>query len=609
MKPYSHNEHPLPGSGRKKRAGYSVYAFLFVIFFIISLVRAKIVHSSTEADAGTKIPSRILNYGDFSSFHFYLPMLLIIIFIVISFISLKKQLSRKNTALKLSEEKFRLIFEHSPLGIIHFDNDGVITECNTSFEKIVGTPREKFLGTDLKTLPDLRMVQTVRSVLNGNNSYYEDFYNAVTSDRSAPIRAIMAPLTGPDGDIKGGLGIIEDITHLKLNEDTLVQAREAAEKANRAKSIFLANMSHEVRTPLNGILGLLQILERTLTGQKQREYVDMAISSGKRLTRLLSDILDLTKIESEQFSLIKEKVCIRELLDSISSTLSTDCERKNVRLSYNVSESVPEIIHGDELRIRQIIQNLTENSVKFTSEGSITIDAGFIFSGSKDGALVIKVKDTGIGIDSDKLAEIIEPFRQVENTYTRKFQGAGLGLAIVKRLVALMNGAINIESTPERGTEVKCTMKVELCEEIQSDVSEQPLNGEAAIQSLRILLVEDDRINSLMVRRLLEKMTHTVTEAANGIEALLCLDKGDFDLVLMDIQMPEMNGIEAIKEIRKTERFGSKSNICTIALTAFAMAGDREKFLSDGFDEYLPKPVDMEELNSAILRLSPLKNI
>ncbi len=607
MKPYSNNEQRPTGSGRVRRVNCCAYAPLLIVFFIISLIRGKIVHSSTEADAGTGIPSAMINYADFSSLHFYLPMLLILIFIAISFFSLIKQLSRKNSALKMSEEKFRLIFEHSPMGILHFDDEGVITACNTSFEKIAGSSREKLLGLDLKSVRDIRMSQMIKRVLSGNTGYFEDVYNTEISGKSGPIRAVMAPLSAPDGSITGGIGIIEDFTLWKLNEEKLVQAREAAEKANRTKSIFLANMSHEVRTPLNGILGLLQILESSLTEQKHREYVDMAISSGKRLTRLLSDILDLTKIESEHFTLITEEVRIRDLLDSISGTLSADCGRKNIRLSYTVSEQMPDVFQGDELRIRQIIQNLTENSVKFTSEGSVTIDADFIYSGTKDGLLVLKVKDTGIGIDSDKLAEIIEPFRQVENTYTRKFQGAGLGLAIVKRLVGLMNGEIKIESTPERGTEVKCTMKVELCEDNLSDVSEQPLNEEAAIQSLRILLVEDDRINSLMVKRLLEKMSHTVTEAANGIEALQCLDKGEFDLVLMDIQMPEMNGIEAIKEIRKTERFGRKSTICTIALTAFAMAGDREKFLSEGFDEYLPKPVDMEELNSAILRLNRLK--
>ena len=607
MKSYSKNKGLLSGSGRRRGAGYSVYVVLFSVLFFISMAKGELLHSSTGNYGGTLIPAGVLNYADLSGIHFYIPALLIAIFIIISFVSLKKQLSRKNSDLKLSEEKFRLIFEHSPLGILHFDEDGVITECNPSFEKILGTSKDSILGIDLKTLPDVRITATIKNVLNGNTGFYEDIYHSEITEKSAPIRAYFAPLKKINGCTTGGIGIVEDITRWKLNEEKLVQSRESAEKANRTKSIFLANMSHEVRTPLNGILGLLQVLNSTMTDPGQREYVDMAISSGKRLTRLLSDILDLAKIESEQFNLIKEEINVREILDSVKGALKSDCAKKNIGLSYSVSDNVPGIIVGDKLRIRQVIQNLAENSLKFTSEGSITIEADFINPGPKNGTLILKVRDTGIGIEKNKLAEILEPFRQVENTYTRKFQGAGLGLAIVKRLLALMDGDISIESTPGMGTEVRCTMKVELCEESRDSGTVESFNEESAVQPLKILLVEDDRINSLMVRRLLEKMKHTVTDAANGIEALHCFAEGEFDLVLMDIQMPEMNGIEAIREIRKTERFGSKSSVCAIALTAYAMAGDREKFLSEGFDEYLPKPVDMEELNSAVLRLNPLK--
>lgn len=609
IKSYSSDKDHLPGIWRDRGARFFVYVLLFAALYFISMVRVKLLHSSTATAEGTLIPAGVLNYADLGSIHLYLPILLIAIFIVISFVSLKKQLSRKNSDLKLSEEKFRLIFEHSPLGIIHFDEEGVITACNSSFEKILGMSKEQILGIDLKTLSDVRITQTIKSVLNGCTGFFQDIYHSDITEKSAPIRAYFAPFKKRNGSINGGIGIIEDITLWKLNEEKLVQAREDAEKANRTKSIFLANMSHEVRTPLNGILGLLQVLNNTMTDPVQREYVNMAISSGKRLTRLLSDILDLAKIESEQFNLIKEEIKVKEILDSVKGALKADCARKKVTISCSVSDNVPDVVTGDELRIRQVIQNLAENSLKFTSEGSITIKADFTNPDLTSGTLSLKVTDTGIGIEKDKLAEIMEPFRQVENTYTRKFQGAGLGLAIVKRLLSLMDGEINIESTPGRGTEVSCTMKVELCEDNRERGAEQTVKEEPSIQPLKILLVEDDRINSLMVRRLLEKMSHTVTDAANGIEALQCFAEADFDLVLMDIQMPEMNGVEAIREIRKTERFGSKSGVCAIALTAYAMAGDREKFLEEGFDEYLPKPVDMEELNSAVIRLNPLNRL
>lgn len=606
MKPHNIKNYNIDDSSATRKGILFTYLFLFVLLFIISLIRAKIVHSSTGTTPESHSCPGLIHCSELGSLHFYIPLVVISLFIIISFFSLHAQLYRKNNALRMSEEKFRLIFEHSPLGILHFDGEGVITACNPAFEKIVGTSREKILGIDLKTLPDIRISQTIKQVLSGNTGTFENEYSSVTSKKSGPIRALFAPLSRSNGIITGGIGIIEDITLLKLNEVKLVHAREEAEKANRIKSIFLANMSHEVRTPLNGILGLLQILRKTSSDPGQHEYIDMALRSGERLTRLLRDILDLTKIESEQFSLIKEQVNISDMLNSIREALYDECDRKQINISCTVSESVPEVITGDELRIRQVVQNLAENSVKFTSEGSISIEADFIFSGKTEGSLILKVRDTGIGIEADKLNEIIEPFRQVENTYTRKFQGAGLGLAIVKKLASLMDGDLKIESIPGSGTGARCTMKVEVFEDNQNRKSEQSADESAVIHSLKILLVEDDRINSLMVRRLLEKMSHVVTDAANGLDALQCIKENDFDLVLMDIQMPEMNGIEAIKEIRKTERFGQKSGVCAIALTAYAMAGDREKFISEGFDEYMPKPVDMEELNTVILRLNPL---
>lgn len=559
--------------------------------------------SNTAGALFSSWPSGYLQKG----IHIDIAVLLITVIIAVVLFSMKKQVAKKNAALRISREKFRLIFEHSPVGIIHFDRNGIITECNTSFEQIVGSKREKLIGLDMRTIRDIRAAQAVRHVLSGNTGTYDDIYTSITSEKTTPVRAMLSPLFNGSGSITGGIGIIEDVTVWKLYEEKLVNARESAERANRIKNIFLANMSHEVRTPLNGILGLLQVLQSSCSDAGQNDLISMAIKSGKRLTRLLSDILDLTKIESEQFSLIIEDVNIRETISSIQKTLSEDYSGKNIEIRTSVSGSVPEFIRGDELRIRQILQNLAENSFKFTNEGSITISAGFELTGEKEGILKLKVTDTGIGIESDKLSEILEPFRQVENNYTRKFQGAGLGLAIVRKLVSLMDGNIEIQSTPGAGTGVECTMKVETCTGSQAKTSEGFTDERASVKSLRILLVEDDRINSLMIKRLLEKMNHSVTDASNGIEALESLGKADFDLVLMDIQMPEMNGIEAIKEIRKPERFGYKSSICSIALTAYAMAGDREKFIEAGFDEYLPKPVDTEELNAVILKLNLLK--
>ncbi|HOP62644.1 MAG TPA: ATP-binding protein [Spirochaetota bacterium] len=534
----------------------------------------------------------------------YVPLLLIIILIALVYLSLKKQILKKNSDLKINEERFRLIFENSPVGIIHFDKNGIITACNSSLEKIIGSEREKILGLNMTTLPSLKVSQTIKHVLSGNTSSLDGIYNSSTAEKATPVRAIFAPLTGADRKIKGGIGIIEDITLWKMYEERLRFEREEAERANRTKSIFLANMSHEVRTPLNGILGLLQILKSSSSDKDQSEMINMAMKSGERLTRLLSDILDLTKIETEHFSLFEERLNIREFLDSIYSSMSNECTAKGLSLTCSVSDTVPELLMGDELRLRQIIQNLLENSVKFTSRGSIKVKVDFLFLSESGGELIINVTDTGIGIEQDRLREILEPFRQVENTYTRRFQGAGLGLAIVKKLVKIMNGEVEIRSTPGEGTEVRCIMKLGFFKNENNISSEQPDDKSAETESFNILLVEDDRVNSLMIHRLLEKKNHIITDASNGFEAIEQLNRSDFDLILMDIQMPEMNGLDAIREIRKKERFGKKSDVKVIALTAYAMAGDREKFLEEGFNEYITKPVDIEKLNSAILRLN-----
>ncbi len=585
----------------------------------------KDIHPQLKADlkiapAGTLITEKenSLNFQDTSSeitdtihpgFTFYLLLSLIIVFIVLTIISLQKQISKKNKALRMSEEKFRLIFENSPLGIFHFDSSGVITACNTSFEKIIGIDSEKLLGLDTTTLTNIDIVQNIGHVLKGNMATYNDIFICSAPEKSISVRAIMVPLSLKNGRSSGGMGIIEDITLRKIYEERLVQAREDAEKANKIKSIFLANMSHELRTPLNGILGILQILRDSCTEPNLHEYIDIAAESGKRLTRLLSDILDLSKIESEEITLIKENVNIRELITSVLTSLSGYSSQKNNILTYSISDSIPEIITGDELRIRQILQNIVENAVKFTSDGLISIDADFKFHGKSRGELLLKVTDNGIGIEKDKIDAILEPFRQVENTFTRKFQGVGLGLSIVRRLLSLMNGDIRIESIPGNSTVVKCTMQVEIPgKDIDTPVEGQ--DEEPAIDSsLNILLVEDDRINRLMVQTILEKMNHTVTAASNGLEALDLFHESDFDLILMDIQMPEMNGIEAIKEIRKAEHFGKKNGINVIALTAYAMTGDREKFLEYGFDEYIPKPLSKEMLITTIAGLKKKANL
>jgi two-component system sensor histidine kinase EvgS len=505
-------------------------------------------------------------------------------------------------ALMESEERSRLIIENAPLGIFHFNINGVITTCNDSFVKIMGSSKDRLINLNLLALPDNEVVTSIKSAIKGDPGYYEGLYHSTTATKSTYIRAMFTPIKLSDGSITGGLGIIEDNTARKKYEEAILSAKDTAESANSIKSDFLANMSHEVRTPLNGILGMLQLIQTTGVNEEQSNYVNIAIKSGMRLTRLLNDILDLSRVESDKLILTETEFSLRDIFNFINERYSSECDEKGIKLILSIDKGTPDLIVGDETRIRQILVNLVSNAVKFTKTGSInvSINAEDI---SLYGAvnIIVKVKDTGIGIADDMMNQIFEPFKQGENSYRRTFQGAGLGLTLVKHLVNLMNGTIKIDSIPGKGTSIECSITVKLPENHAitiKPVTKDKLNkcGEFCT----ILIAEDERINRLALKRILEKSGYRILEAENGIEALKILETENPDCILMDIQMPEMDGIEATKNIRNNVKFTNQSEIPIIALTAYTMPEDREKIQAAGLNDYISKPVNMDYLLKSI---------
>lgn len=402
------------------------------------------------------------------------------------------------------------------------------------------------------------------------------------------------PRYDSQGAFVGYIGHCLDITPRKQMEAELVSTKNAAESANKAKSAFLANMSHEIRTPLNGLLGMLQLLEMMETSDEQRMYIDMAIRSGGRLTRLLSDILDLSRIEAGRMPLSEEPFTLSETFSAITDSFGPLSIQKRLPVRIDVAPDVPLEVYGDEVRVRQVLFNLVGNAMKFSDQGEVRIEVSALLPLPPDTVRVLFcVTDTGAGMDDTTLETLGHPFTQAAEGFTRTQQGAGLGLSICKRLVDAMGGTLAFESTLGVGT--TAYLMLPFRRRAYSGLPDQPC-ADSAPPSLRILLVEDDETSRVAETEMLKKMGHAVQTAANGIEALEIMRRCTFDCVLMDVQMEVMDGLEATKNIRADVSKFFDPQIPIVAMTAYAMSGDRERFIMAGMNDYISKPFDRNNL-------------
>jgi signal transduction histidine kinase/CheY-like chemotaxis protein len=431
--------------------------------------------------------------------------------------------------------------------------------------------------------------------------------------RPAAVRADSYPLFDAQGRTRGGMIVLNDLTEQRRAEDSLIRAKDSADRANLTKNEFLANMSHELRTPLNAVLGMLQLLKRSRDEQERAEYVDIALRSGRGLLTILSDILDLTMIETGNFEPRNEGVNVADLVDTVVEAFELQAKDKSVDIEYQQDESVPNWIVCDSGRLRQVLFNIVGNAVKFTDQGTVRVESALLEPryGYPHPRIYFAVTDTGIGVPDDKLESIFEPFIQADGSMTRMHGGAGLGLSIARRLVRRLGGEIAVESEPGGGTTFHFTMKVQLSTGTKALPRREATSGPLAVDlsSARVLLVEDDRDMQFLGRRFLDQYGVSCELAENGEQAIAMLRTGDYTLVLMDIQMPVMDGLEATRRIRSGSYPDIDPEIPIVAMTAHGMLGDRERFLAAGMTDYISKPVDEVDLADILRRHAlPEKN-
>ncbi|MCB1779176.1 MAG: response regulator [Candidatus Competibacteraceae bacterium] len=410
--------------------------------------------------------------------------------------------------------------------------------------------------------------------------------------------------------------VAHDLTERKRVEEELRQTRDAAETASRTKSQFLANMSHEIRTPMNGVLGMAQLLaEQTrLTGQ-QRYYLGVLQDSGKTLLRIIDEILDFSKIEAGKLTLCETTFDMRQRIAETLQMLALQAQSKHLELTWHVDAAIPARLYGDPGRLHQILANLVSNAIKFTEQGSVRVDVirsdmkESNPSGTDSCRLRFTVHDTGIGISAEARTHLFQPFSQADGSTTRKYGGTGLGLVISKQIVKMMGGEIDFESTPGEGTVFWFTINLAIVLGDPKSSSIKP--AEAQPLAGHVLLAEDNPVNRLVAEEILKSLGLEVEAVTNGLETVDACGKYQFDLVLMDCQMPKMDGFEATAVIRSREaaqsHHATPRHIPIIALTANALSGDRERCLTAGMDDYLSKPFSRDDLYQTLKRWVPHK--
>ena len=510
----------------------------------------------------------------------------------------RKQLQEQ--ALKLSKT-----VEQSPVSVVISDTKGTIEYVNPKFCDLTGFSPQEVLGENVRFLKSESQPAASNALwptITQGGVWRGEFHNRKQNGDPFWEKAIISAISNEEGVTTHYLAVKEDITEIKIKNKALLKAKQLAEEANRSKSEFLANMSHEIRTPMNAIIGMTDLVLESDLDAEQRENLEIVSSSSESLLALLNDILDFSKIESGKLEILEVEFNLSQELHNIIDILKIQAKNKGIELELEVDLTIPSTVKGDSLRLRQVLINLAGNAIKFTEKGGVKINVKAIEHSKTELLLEFCVQDSGIGISEDRLKHIFDSFTQVDATITRQYGGTGLGLTISQKLIGLMGGEIHVKSTPGEGSCFFFRLPLRPGHFLKKKKKAPSKFPADYFEGVEILLVEDNPVNQKLAVRILQKSGIHVKHAWHGLEALDMLGKYDFDLVLMDIQMPKMSGIEATEKIRSGEVSVRDPHIPIIAMTANAMQGDREKCLDIGMNDYVTKPINKVQLFDVIAR-------
>jgi PAS domain S-box-containing protein len=515
---------------------------------------------------------------------------------------IEKDLSR-------SKELFKVVFDNTAAAITVTDKDEKIIAWNPFAEQMFEMTREDFFNKPVQTLYPEREWRKMRKLNIREKGVLSGIVTQVIKKDGTllDVDASVSILKDTDGNVVGSIGILRDISKQKRVQEMLFQAKLSAEEANASKSIFLAKMSHELRTPMNAIIGMIDLTFDTKLDEEQVDNLKVAKDAAGNLLRLINDILDLSKAEAGKISIETIEISLAEIVKSVCRGMMVLAQNKNIYLNWHVDSEVPALLMGDPVRIRQIMINLINNSIKFTHAGGVTVTVNVRSRTEKECELLFGIKDTGIGIPKDRQERIFEVFSQADEKTARRYGGTGLGLAISKKLSEMMGGRVWVESEEGKGSTFFFIVRLPVSENatrpaaITSDVSADGKNNDG-VGRIRILLAEDNLVNQKIAARMLEKKGWDVVAVGTGRAAVDEIGKTRFDVILMDDHMPEMTGIEATAAIRMEEK-QTGAHVPIIAMTANAMAGDREKYLASGMDGYVSKPIDREVMFAEIIKI------